>query len=328
MTTAPLPLQYGMRGDAVRDLQQRLARLGFARTDPIGLFGEGTRAAVEQYQAHAGLDIDGICALVTWSCLVEAGYRLGDRLLYHRSPMMRGEDVADLQGRFSALGFDSGRVDGIFGPLTATALAEFQRNSGLPTDAICGPETIAALDRLGVRTSALAVAHIREDERLSSAPRQMRGMSLALADPGGLNQLIAATAHRLRGAGATVSVLDHPDGAQQAREANDLRAGAFLCIRLQATGGVAAYFFKTPTFESRGGRRLAELVVRHIGDLDPTAPTVAAGRRLPVLRETRMPAVLVEIGPPTFLVRHTSQIARAIAEAFEHWVTQPTTGEL
>ena len=300
-----------------------MSALGFPHTDPPGQFRETTQAAVQHYQAFAGLDIDGICGRVTWSCLVEAGYRLGDRLLYHRSPMMRGEDVADLQSRFSALGFDSGRVDGIFGPLTATALVEFQRNSGLPTDAICGPETIAALNRLGARTSAIAVAHIREDERLSAAPRQIRGRSLALADPGGMNQLVAATAQRLRGAGAIVAVLDHPDGAQQAREANDLRAEAFLCVRLAPAEGVSAYFFKTPTFEARGGRRLAELVVREVGNLEPTAPAIAAGRRLPVLRETRMPAVLVELGPASFIVRRTPELARALAEACEQWVAQP-----
>ena len=46
--------------------------------------------------------------------------------------MQRGDDVADLQQRLSTLGFDTGRVDGIFGDRTSRALAEFQRNAGLP----------------------------------------------------------------------------------------------------------------------------------------------------------------------------------------------------
>ena len=89
-------------------------------------------AAVEAFQHRRGLRVDGVCGAQTWWALVEAGFRLGDRFLYHRQPMMRGDDVAELQRRLSALGFDTGRVDGIFGDLTSRALAEFQRNLGLP----------------------------------------------------------------------------------------------------------------------------------------------------------------------------------------------------
>ena len=46
--------------------------------------------------------------------------------------MLRGDDVLDLQHQLNALGFDAGRDDGIFGPHTADALREFQRNVGVP----------------------------------------------------------------------------------------------------------------------------------------------------------------------------------------------------
>ena len=56
--------------------------------------------------------------------------------------MLRGDDVAELQQRLCALGFDTGRVDGIFGDRTSGALAEFQRNAGLPVDGIVGGATL------------------------------------------------------------------------------------------------------------------------------------------------------------------------------------------
>ena len=52
--------------------------------------------------------------------------------------MLRGDDVAELQQRLCTLGFDTGRVDGIFGDATVRALGEFQRNAGLPVDGIVG----------------------------------------------------------------------------------------------------------------------------------------------------------------------------------------------
>ena len=44
------------------------------------------------------------------------------RMLYHRVPMMRGDDVAELQRQLNALGFDAGTIDGIFGPGTRRAI--------------------------------------------------------------------------------------------------------------------------------------------------------------------------------------------------------------
>ncbi|MGZ7087798.1 MAG: peptidoglycan-binding domain-containing protein, partial [Ilumatobacteraceae bacterium] len=138
-----LPLSHGDTGDAVRDLQQRLAALGLDPSiEPRGAFGEATVASVRAFQTARGIPASGVCDASTWTALVEAGYRIGDRLLYLRSPMLRGDDVAELQRGLGALGFDAGRVDGILGPTTERALRDFQRNAGLTTDGVCGPEVL------------------------------------------------------------------------------------------------------------------------------------------------------------------------------------------
>jgi flagellum-specific peptidoglycan hydrolase FlgJ len=51
----------------------------------------------------------------------------------------------ELQEALSALGFNPGPADGIFGPRTKEALMAFQRSSGIAVDGICGPQTRAAL---------------------------------------------------------------------------------------------------------------------------------------------------------------------------------------
>jgi N-acetylmuramoyl-L-alanine amidase len=48
--------------------------------------------------------------------------------------------------------------------------------------------------------------------------------------------------------------------------------------------------------------------------------------RLPVLRETRMPAVLVELGPPSDVVVRTPALAEALATAVQRWVEAPVEG--
>ena len=107
-----------------------------------------TEHAVRSFQTARGLHGDGICDETTWTALVEASWRLGDRQLLLTLPNLRGDDVADLQSRLARLGFDCGRVDGILGPRTARALADFQSNCGLLADGICGPDTVRSIERV------------------------------------------------------------------------------------------------------------------------------------------------------------------------------------
>jgi peptidoglycan hydrolase-like protein with peptidoglycan-binding domain len=66
---------------------------------------------------------------------------------------MRGNDVKGVQQRLAALGFLTGKVDGVFGPGTDKAVKAFQSSRGLKADGIVGPATRSAL---GVPLSAIA----------------------------------------------------------------------------------------------------------------------------------------------------------------------------
>src|SRR5262249_31680013 len=145
-------LRPGGSGEPVRDLQRRLAAVGFdVPLEEFGRFGPTTERQVRAFQEKRALRVDGVCGPETRTALVAGGFRLGDRLLYVPQPMLRGDDVTELQRRLNALGFDAGKEDGILGPDTAGALLEFQRNAGLTPDGIFGPETADALARFGPR---------------------------------------------------------------------------------------------------------------------------------------------------------------------------------
>jgi len=60
-------------------------------------------------------------------------------------PPMRGAEVRRLQKRLTALGFDTGGIDGVLGGQTDKAVRAFQRSKGLEVDGVAGPNTLAAL---------------------------------------------------------------------------------------------------------------------------------------------------------------------------------------
>lgn len=320
-----LPLGPGDTGEAVGDVQRRLTALGFvvARDQP-GTYGPGTEAAVRRFQGRRGLRVDGVCGRQTWSSLVEAGYRLGDRFLYLRSPMLRGDDINDLQHLLGALGFDAGRVDGMLGERTASALAEFQRNAGLTTDGICGPGTVAELTRLGSRADRGAnVAITREAEALRAGPRHLAGRRIAIGETGGL----AALADKLGGvlieAGAVVVVLHHPDESVQAVEANEFNASVYLGLAVLDEPGRRTAYYATDDFHAVGAKRLADLLIEELPAPPLGVPSSTVGMRLPILRETRMAAVLCELGPVAVVVRHAPAVVAGLGRALTRWVTVP-----
>jgi peptidoglycan hydrolase-like protein with peptidoglycan-binding domain len=57
--------------------------------------------------------------------------------------------IPGLQVALAAKGLYRGPIDGIAGPLTAAAVRDFQRSSGLTVDGLAGPRTRRALGRLG-----------------------------------------------------------------------------------------------------------------------------------------------------------------------------------
>lgn len=58
-----------------------------------------------------------------------------------------GPDVREVQQRLQFLGYFRGDVDGVFGPVTETAVKNFQKDNGLEPDGIVGPQTYDRLQK-------------------------------------------------------------------------------------------------------------------------------------------------------------------------------------
>ena len=313
-----LLLRTGARGEAVRDLQWRLAALGYGHApDDAGAFDAATAAAVRAFQQDRGLEVDGVVGRHTWASLVESGFTLGDRLLYFRQPMVRGDDVAELQRRLNSLGFDARRVDGIFGADTHRALVDFQRSAGLVADGVCGSSTITALERV-VPLADGSVAGARDRDELRHRLYGLEGRRVFVVVPPGFSVVGDAVVRGLGGVGA-VAVLDSSgdDQSMVARAANAFHADLCLWLRSTVDVGPHCLYFETPGFRSEAGLVAATAIRDEVTPVLGTDLEVA-GRAYPLLRETTMAAVVCELVPEgdgvalAGIVRRSGDLARAV----------------
>jgi N-acetylmuramoyl-L-alanine amidase len=281
-----------------------------------------TEDAVQAFQRHRGLHDHGTCDEPTWLALVESTWQLGDRPLRLVAPHLRGDDVGTLQSSLGRLGFDCGRVDGIFGPATARALAEFQRNCGVDVDGVCGPTTVRALQVNAARSgSGPGVAAIRELQQLSAVGTSLRELRVVVGQFGGLGTLTRHVARVLRHHGAKVITADELDPSLHAAAANRYGATVYVGFEARTDERASIAYYATAGFESAGGRALAERIAAAFAE--QMRPVQTSGMRLPVLRETRMTAVVCEIGPVQRVVDGAAAVAEMVVAALAAWAASP-----
>ncbi len=320
-------------GEAVRDLQQRLAAAGHLPVgDEGGVFGAGTEVALRAFQEARGIRVDGICGPETWAALVESGFALGDRMLYESSPNLRGDDVADLQHRLNVLGFDAGREDGILGHRTSAALREFQRNTGLAVDGILGPETLDAFGRVATTTDG-SVAAVREREELRH-PRRLEDHRVYVAVAPEFQTLGDVVGRALSAAGAqTITDLSGEDDSTIAGRANQYHADLFLAVRAGDRSGCRCHYFASGAFRSEAGFRVAQAIQAELDAvLGPPAGAAEddgpCGRTFAILRETRMAAVVCEpvgerdVQAMGALVAAVADVGAAIARGIQRGIEE------
>lgn len=351
-------IKPGQRSNAVRDIQRRLIALDYqvAAGELEGRFGDSTLVAIRAFQERRGLVVDGLVGDETWRELVEASWRLGDRTLYLRAPPLRGDDVRALQERLGELGFDVGRIDGIFGPRTARALREFQTNYGIPADAIVGRSTLRALAGLPAVSGVTSAAAVREREELRRFGPGIAGLHVVIdpghggddpgfVGPGGTREDAVAFAltRRLEAALTASGVAVYPTreadrsptDSQRASLANALGADLFLAIHVAGSSdasarGAVTYYFGHDRFRSEAGARLAECI--HAEMLAAGAADAGVhAKQYAVLRETRMPAIQIEPGHLTNPEdearladdRFQRRLAEAIAAGLREFARRP-----
>jgi len=275
---------------------------------------EKTPDEIRSFQQERGLHVTGELNEQTLRALEESRWKLGDRSLYlQKSPLMYGDDVAALQSRLTEMGFHSGRVDGIYGPMTESAVKEFQKSVGVVVDGKCGPATIIALLRLTKIVSGGAPAALRE-----SAVQKNRGPALAnkviVIDPGSEEyerDIVFDVARRIEGRllalGASVFLTrgasNNPNESERITFTNNNKADLLISLHVDRhqnpdAHGVATFFYGNDQHgvHSIVGERFASLVQRELCARTDFLNCRTHAKTWEALRLTTAPAVRVDLG--------------------------------
>ncbi len=312
----------GNEGPRVEELHRMLKKAGFGVDGNPSVFSEKTSDAVRLFQETRKIHISGNCDQRTWDALIEAGYQLGDRFLYLSNPMLRGEDVAELQRAMGSLGFNPGKVDGIFGPDTKTAVELFQRNSGLVVDAIFGNNCLSALKKLGDRREQHSVAILKERERIITKIHNDEHPHVVIGDIGGLSAVVLEITKSLRNRHIEADPIHHYDLAEHATFSNKNGVDLYIGIYPVEETEVSISYYAAKGFESPGGASFTHLLAQLLEPL-VAEPIVIHAHSEQILRETRMPAVVIRIGPTNDLVRISPQLPIVLKQAISTWFTTP-----
>jgi len=309
------------------EVQRRLKLLGYdlGNTEIDGIMGQCTVNAIKRFQQDRNLLVTGNIDEETWQELVDAGYRIGDRLLYLKNPPFRGDDVKTLQLWLKTLGFYKYNENGIFCQKTHNALTEFQKNMKISADSILGGETLKhlkSLKRIIESHSSSNYPFIKDlskfnntggfkvildygeniNDTVSGINYFKDKVYICRSIAGYCRDMLAAT-----GLEAQVTVGEDDNMnlflTDRINFANKSNADILVSLNLayccdQDANGSSCFYFKGARSYSITGRMIANLIqdnlVKETGLLDCRVH----GANYAILKETLMTAVLVE---PAFI---------------------------
>jgi len=174
-------LKYGVKSDAVRQMQQNLKDLGFYSGSITGNFGNLTKQAVYEFQRANGLSADGVAGSKTLAKIESklsgssssssssgssssGSSSSGSSSISTAATLQLGsknDEVLKLQKALEKLGYYTGNKTGNYGEKTAEAVKAFQKAHGLTADGIAGKKTIAAIN---AKNSAPDYSNATNDE--------------------------------------------------------------------------------------------------------------------------------------------------------------------
>lgn len=167
-------LKVGSTGPAVKNVQEKLKKLGYYRGSVDGNFGTGTKNAVIAFQKANKLTADGVVGTKTLEKIntskVTAKPTMTPTPKPTKTPAVSkntylkkgssGTNVKTMQTRLIELGYLNGKATGKVDAVTEQAIIAFQKRNTSYADGIAGYETLMALYKSSAKKASSSVGII------------------------------------------------------------------------------------------------------------------------------------------------------------------------
>ncbi|TLS35602.1 peptidoglycan-binding protein [Pseudalkalibacillus caeni] len=142
-------LERGDSNSDVKELQDLLKSKGhFHYHTSTGYFGPITQEAVKSFQRDSSISVTGRADTATFRALglnvKEVQSPTSNDVVLKRGS--HGQLVSNMQGKLKALGHYTGKIDGIFGPLSESAVRSYQASKDLAVTGVADSRTLELLN--------------------------------------------------------------------------------------------------------------------------------------------------------------------------------------
>ncbi|MFT3713277.1 MAG: peptidoglycan-binding protein [Archangium sp.] len=141
------PLAEGATGNAIANVQKHLKAAGFDPKHTTGKFDERTEAMVKQFQSKSKLPVTGTVDGRTWKALQKS-------FILSKKPADPAQALNERSGAVKAsetllkkLGFNPGKIDGLFDKKTLRAVKAYEKKAHLTQDGKIGTNELAKMKK-------------------------------------------------------------------------------------------------------------------------------------------------------------------------------------
>ncbi len=181
-------IRSGTIGNVVLRLQTRLQELGYYTSRLDGVYLTDDIEAVRAFQKASGLKVDGKAGYDTQTALyAETAVRADSNAVQEETAKRQtlrygseGADVTKLQNRLIALGYLSGKADGMYGKNTKAAVTAFQKNNKLSADGVAGVLTQDAIYSSKAKDNKISTSTTLRVGTVSDAVADLQNRLIAL----------------------------------------------------------------------------------------------------------------------------------------------------
>lgn len=190
-------LRKGSKGPDVRTLQKKLTAAGHSLNPIDENFGPKTDTALRNFQRQHQLTADGVAGSRTWDAL-DAAIKEIERKKTIKTirKNSRGPLVRTLQEKLSAAGYPVKPLSEYFGPITDTAVRNFQRKNKLLADGVVGANTWRALS--DAASTKLVEKPINSSDNLVASLGSVGVLSAAIASAAPTSSEVAKPVSHLK----------------------------------------------------------------------------------------------------------------------------------